>query len=379
MKKSFHYRVGENASILIAASILTTGNGAAKDQSQGDEEYKKVYAARLFKRYGKGSDVLTKDALGPDWKRVARADRNKDGRIPFGEYLASTKVPTIDWEGEQRTNIKYKSTPAEDLYFDLYYPTAKKSKMAPLLVYIHGGGWAAGSKDIRGGGVVEVFRQLAKQGFACASVNYRLTANAGIFMRDCVTDTKDMLRYVSRHQEDLEIDPNRIYTLGHSAGGHLSQMLLLVPPDELKGDQDLANHTYTTIAGVSWAGPGSFEDMELFTHPDGTKVRDRFGPRISPGDASAEERKQRAAEVSPVHYLQKGKRPLLMIHGDQDTTIPYHHGVYMKEQGDQIGAPVDYLLLKGVGHGVGTPAAVDATVHFILQHQGHSKPVGHDR
>lgn len=255
MIKPFRHRIGKIASILIAASFLATGVDAAEDQAEADEEYKKVYATRLFKRYGKGSDVLTKEALGQDWKRVARADKNKDGRIPIDEYLAGTNVPAIDWEGGKRTNIKYKSTPQEDLYFDLYFPTTKKDKMSPLLVYIHGGGWGAGAKDIRGGGVVEVFRKLAEQGFACASVNYRLTSNSGIYMRDCVTDIKDMLRYVSKHSEALGIDPNRIYTLGHSAGGHLSQMLLLVPPDEMKGDQDLANHTYKTIAGVSWAGP----------------------------------------------------------------------------------------------------------------------------
>src|SRR6056297_3489327 len=90
--------LGKIASILIAASFLATGVDAAEDQAEADEAYKKVYATRLFKRYGKGSDVLTKEALGQDWKRVARADKSNDGRIPFDEYLAGTKVPAIDWE-----------------------------------------------------------------------------------------------------------------------------------------------------------------------------------------------------------------------------------------------------------------------------------------
>lgn len=370
MKKRFQSRFRRIAYFLLTVSVIpATGPDAMADQAQADEAYKLVYATRLFQRYSNGAETLTKEALGQNWRRVARADTNKDDRIPFEEYLAGTKVPTIDWDGEKRTNILYKSTPQEDLYFDLYLPTEKKGEKAPLLVYIHGGGWAAGSKDLSGGGAVEVFRQLAKQGFACASVNYRLTGKgSGIYIRDCVTDTKDMVRYVAKHSDELGIDANRIYTLGHSAGGHLSQMLLLAPPDEMEGDEDLANFSYKTIAGVSWAGPCSFEEVDLFTHPDGTKVRDRFGARITTEALSEEEKKQRYAEVGPVHYLKKGERPLLMIHGDQDTTIPYHHGVYMKGKADELGAPVENLILKGVGHGVGTAEAVEATVNFLLRH-----------
>lgn len=353
---------------MICMALIHLGTEVNADQVKADKEYQTVYAARLFQRYAKGSEFLTRKGLGEDWNRVSKADRNGDGAIPFQEYVASIEVPTIEWEGNKRTNIKYKSTPEEDLYFDLYLPQSESHKKTPLLVYIHGGGWGAGSKDLRGGGVVEVFRKMAAYGIACASVNYRLTANPGIYIRDCVTDVKDMVRYIAKHSDELGIDPNRVFTLGHSAGGHLSQMLLLVPPDAMKGDLDLADYSYTTIAGVSWAGPCSFENINLFTHPDGTTVSDRFGPRITSEETPTEERTKRYAEVSPVHYLKEGGQPLLMIHGDMDKTIPFHHGIFMKEQADELGARVENLILEGVGHGVGTAEAVKATVDFVLKH-----------
>ena len=97
---------------------------------------------------------------------------------------------------------------------------------------------------------------LNEQGFCVASVEYRLcTKNGLITVRDCVTDSKDAMRFLAKNAEQYSIDVDRVFTWGDSAGGHLAQMLLLSPPESFPGDPALADARYRLVAGVScvWA------------------------------------------------------------------------------------------------------------------------------
>ena len=91
--------------------------------------------------------------------------------------------------------------------------------MAAILI-IHGGGWNAGSKnDI-------VYRALmvdyAMKGYVVANMNYRLTREAPF--PACIEDVRCAIRWMKANADKLGIDPERIGTYGHSAGGHLSLM-----------------------------------------------------------------------------------------------------------------------------------------------------------
>jgi acetyl esterase/lipase len=169
-------------------------------------------------------------------------------------------------------------------------------------------------------------------------------------MRDCVIDSKDAIRFLSAHSKELGIDPMRIYTFGDSAGGHLSQMLLLTPPDSFPGDPELAKYPYRTVAGVSWYGPCDFENEQLFNHDDRDGFRDRFGPRILGSDSKPEEKLKLYREMSPVNYLTEKSPPLLMIQGDGDTTIPVKHAYHMQKKAETVKAPVEIMIIKNAGH-----------------------------
>ena len=127
-------------------------------------------------------------------------------------------------------------------------------------------------------------------------------------------------------------------------------MLLLSAPDSLKGDAALADYTYKVKAGVSWYGPCDFEKNSLFNHDDRADFKDRFGPRIIRPNTPPEDKRSLYKEMSPINYLTKNSPPLLMIQGDQDTTIPVKHAYYMAEKAKEIGAPVTTLIIKNSGH-----------------------------
>ncbi|MBL6704630.1 MAG: alpha/beta hydrolase [Planctomycetaceae bacterium] len=258
----------------------------------------------------------------------------------------------LETGGECKLEAVYKSIGERDLKLDLYYPTARRSEKCPVVVFTHGGGWAAGNRYKAAiGSFAIVFDRLIKHGFAVAPVTYRLAKkDSNVAMRDCVIDCKDAIRYLAKNSESLGIDPMRICVMGDSAGGHIAQMLLLASADQLPGDSALSDASYRMVAGVSWYGPCDFEKMDLFNHDDRADFRDRFEVRIMGSDSGAKDKLTRYREVSPVNYLSKDSPPLLMIQGDKDTTIPVKHAYFMKEKADAVNAPVEIMIIKNSGH-----------------------------
>ena len=258
----------------------------------------------------------------------------------------------LETGGKRKLEVVYKTISGRDLKLDLYYPTAKRSGKCPVVVFTHGGGWAAGNRyKAAAGSFGHVFGRLVKEGFVVAPVTYRLAKkDSDVVIRDCVTDCKDAIRYLAKNSEALGIDPMRICVMGDSAGGHIAQMLLLASPEQIPGDPALAEVPYRMVAGVSWYGPCDFEKMDLFNHDDRADFRDRFGPRILGSDSRPADKLERYREVSPINYLSKDSPPLLMIQGDKDTTIPVKHAYYMKQKADALKVPVEIMIIKNSGH-----------------------------
>lgn len=290
--------------------------------------------------------------------------------------------------GERDLDIAYKSIGNKKLRLDLYYPTGgkdagdrdpNKNVLPPVVIYTHGGGWAAGSKlGVSKGLFKPVFLDLLSKGFAVASVGYRLCKpDTEVTMRDCVIDCKDAVRYLAQNSENLKIDTERFFMMGDSAGGQIAQMLTLSASGELPGDADLAGVPYKIVAGVSWYGPCDFEKVDLFNHDDRANFRDRFGPRIVGSEKDPDTKLALYREMSPINYLKPQSPPLLMIQGDKDTTIPVKHAYHMQQKAEAIEAPVEIMIVKNSGHNwrtVGAPieptraVIAERTVKFFVDH-----------
>jgi len=343
------------------------------------DPYQKVYAKREISRADKnGNDVLEKSEVNNRWEEFKAFDSDGDEVVSLEEY-SKIDIPYLETQGERKLNIKYKTTPEEDLYLDIYYPSKHpENKTYPVVIYVHGGGWFNGSKEnITKGLIKETFLKLVEQGFVVVSVNYRLTRHKSIVMRDCVVDVMDAVRYLCKNNSNLRLDANRVYVFGDSAGGQLAQMLTLANPSKFQGDSTLYNYKYNVMAGVSWYGPCDFEKVELFETSDTTKNPDRFGPRILKPDTNPKDKLAMYREMSPINYLRTDSPPLLMIQGDKDTTIPVKHAYFMKEKAEAIHAPVEIFIIKNAGHNwrkVDAPiepsaeVIVQRTVSFFCDH-----------
>jgi acetyl esterase/lipase len=334
------------------------------------ESYQEVYAKREIMRADKnGNGVLEKSEVKKRWEQLKAFDKDSDEVISLDEY-PKKDIPYLDTQGKRNLNLMYKSTPEENLYLDIYYPSKQpENKTYPVVVYVHGGGWFNGSKEnITKGAIKETFQKLVEQGFAVVSVNYRLTRHKSVVMRDCVVDVIDAVRYLSKNNASLDLDVNHVYVLGDSAGGQLAQMLTLADPSKFLGDKELYKYNYKIGAGVSWYGPSDFTQIQLFETDDPTKDPDRFRGRILKSGFDPLQKEALFKEMSPIYYLTENSPPLFMMAAEDDTTIPVGHAYHMKNKADSIGAKVELFTVKNAGHNwrkVG--AEIDPSIDVIIQ------------
>jgi acetyl esterase/lipase len=113
---------------------------------------------------------------------------------------------------------------SSDQVYDVW-PAQGVSSPAPLVMFVHGGGWTRGSKDSASGPYKSSY--YPAEGYVYASINYRLVPS--VTVEDEASDVAAALRSLIDHAAELGIDPGRVVIMGHSAGAHL---VALVGTDE---------------------------------------------------------------------------------------------------------------------------------------------------
>ena len=156
-------------------------------------------------------------------------------------------------------DLPYVTDGHERQKLDLYLP--KSENKLPLIIWIHGGAFMAGSKE---NGVP---LQYLSDGYALASINYRLSQHA-IFPAQ-IQDCKAAVRRLRRLADKLNIDPNRFGVWGPSAGGHLVAMLGTAGDvNEFEVGENL-EYSSKVQAVVDYFGPTDFLQMDDHRPPDG--------------------------------------------------------------------------------------------------------------
>ncbi len=246
-------------------------------------------------------------------------------------------------------NITYHRAGGQDLRLDVYQSRAARGPNATL-VYIHGGGWTNGSKE---GSALTVLPYL-EMGWNVVNVAYRL-ADAG-HAPAAVEDCRCALRWVYRNAEQYNFDVDRIVVTGNSAGGHLSLTTGMLPASagldrQCPGDRRRAWTTGSTstaelevAAIINWYGITDVYD--LAHRPPGTS-----GAFTEAWLGSRSDRDDVARRVSPMTYVRSDLPPILTIHGDADSIVPYDHGTRLHEALDEAGVPNELVTIEGGGHG----------------------------
>jgi acetyl esterase/lipase len=233
---------------------------------------------------------------------------------------------------------------------DLYLP--ENADKSPLIIWIHGGAWLEGSKDDF------VPSEYLADGYAVASINYRLSQHA-IFPAQ-IQDCKAAVRWLRAHADPYHLDALRFGAWGASAGGHLVAMLgVSGHTDEFEvGDNISVSSRIQAV--VDYFGPTDFLQMDDHRLPDGMVHNTPQSPESLLIGGPIQDMKMEAARANPITYVRQDAAPFLIVHGDQDPLVPHHQSVLLADALRKTGVPVQFYTVKGGGHGGFTDPGVEA-------------------
>lgn len=202
----------------------------------------------------------------------------------------------------ENRELVYCTIGTRQLKLDAFTPKSKKK--TPAILMIHGGGWRSGNRKQH----IPLAQHLAANGFACFTVEYRLSTEA--FYPAAVNDLKAALQWIRRNAKKYNIDTANIATLGFSAGGQLAALVGVTPNMEKLQKGECNDATSTRVNAVI-----DIDGTLSFVHPEAWETQN-----VSNVNASSKwmgyprtEKIELWTEASPFTYAEQNKTPFLFL------------------------------------------------------------------
>jgi acetyl esterase/lipase len=195
-------------------------------------------------------------------------------------------------------DIPYGTNASQKL--DLGLP-ANRNAATPLIIVIHGGGWATGDKNE----LTWLLNGMKQRGFAVANINYRLTLNTPDNYKMQLDDVDSAVQFTLRKSSTYTFNGQKLYIAGHSAGAHLSLCYAYT-----------RNSSGKVKAAGSMAGPLNLFNMAYYNPTIFNPILQPFlGISLYPITAASE---QRYKSCSPHFQATVTSVPTILFHGESD-------------------------------------------------------------
>ena len=227
-------------------------------------------------------------------------------------------------------NVSYASDARNKM--DVYLPANRSEANTPVIVLIHGGGWADGDKADFTPFVDTLKRRLPQ--YAIFNITYRLVNNGQNLFPAQEQDVKKCIEYINTKRSEYKISATFIL-IGASAGGHLAllQSYKYTSPIKVK-------------AVVSFFGPT--ELTQLYNNPPNPLL-----PLLLFNVTGANPTTNPAIyqQSSPATFAVAGSSPTLLLHGGLDPLIPASQSTLLRDKLNTLSVPNQYVFYPNGGHG----------------------------
>ncbi|RYE77747.1 MAG: alpha/beta hydrolase, partial [Myxococcales bacterium] len=212
---------------------------------------------------------------------------------------------------------------------DIYRAKGVDLTDAPVLIQIHGGAWTIGSKEQQG---LILMNRMAKRGWICVSVNYRLAPKHP--WPAMIDDVRTSIEWVRENIASYGGNPEYLVTTGGSAGGHLSSLAAL------------------TVPGIAACVPfyGVYDMANLTDDKFAKGMRDHFlAPRVF--FTKYADDPQAFIDASPLAHVGPDAPDFFVLHGSNDTLVNVNQArAFVDKLRSESNATVTYHELPGAQH-----------------------------
>lgn len=259
-------------------------------------------------------------------------------RKALEELKLAKMSPRVITSGDGLPMVSYLTVPpASDPDGD-----GRPSAPLPMVLFVHGGPWA---RDFWG--YNPVHQWLASRGYAVLSVNYRGSTGFGKSFTNAANGEwagkmhQDLIDAVSWAIKEQVADPKKVAILGGSYGGYSTLVGLTYTPE-------------TFACGVDIVGPSNLVTLLETIPPYWAPALSLFITRLG-GDHRTEEGKKFLASRSPLSFVDRIKRPLLIGQGANDPRVKQAESDQIVKAMQAKSIPVTYVLFPDEGHGFARP------------------------
>jgi acetyl esterase/lipase len=249
----------------------------------------------------------------------------------------------------RKTDVIYGRVQGSAMLADLAYVQTATPK--PAVVMIFGGRWRANSRLDNNEGWERLSR-WAKDGFVTMTVDHRLveaTPAPAPYL-----DVLCAIRWLHAHAAEFGVDENQIYVIGNSSGGHLAALTTIL------GD----NQAYPRVGGWESARSDVRAGIAVAAPYDLNTLS--WGNLWTPlsGDVHAARRL-----ASPIAQLSSNSKPLLVVHSDDDQSVPVQQALDMVAALESAKIPHKFVRYTDRGH-VGLTDEVLQEARAFIAHLG---------
>jgi len=234
-------------------------------------------------------------------------------------------------------DVAYRDDPEahpEKHRLDLYLPVGEGW---PVVVFVHGGGWDSGDKNLRFGGAdiyANIGRYLARRGVGAAVINYRLLPD--VAWTDQFDDVAAATAWVYRHIASYGGDPGRLFLMGHSAGAHLLSRVAFdavwlgaygLSPDPVCGAVSVSGAAYDLTDAAALTGGGLSYLEARFGDTDGWR-----------------------REVSTISFVTPAASPFLLLYAGGEPPSLQRQSHLLHEALRRVGVASRVVVVPGESH-----------------------------
>ncbi len=202
------------------------------------------------------------------------------------------------------------------------YTVRNRTKQRGVIIYLYGGSWRKGDRKL--------YRFLAstfnRRGFSFVVPDYRVFPE--IRYPDFMHDAANAIAWIHNNAASYDLPLNRVFLMGHSAGAHMGALLLTNA--RFLEEHGLNRRDFDGFIGL--AGPYGINPLNYNT--------------TKPIFAAAEP----IADAQPTEHVQGSEPPMLLLHGDADSTVYPINTTHLETQLQGAGSRAKSIIYPDIGH-----------------------------